>query len=90
MKKCPPGVICIENFTSLIMCIILFIVGYFVYVSYKQSGKQSGKQSEKRSNNNQSNNQRVVYRTGQSLGNESGVRGTIPNQGSVLPTILNN
>ena len=40
--------------------------------------------------NNQSNNQRVVYRTGQSLGNESGVRGTIPNQGSVLPTILNN
>lgn len=41
-------------------------------------------------NNNQSNNQRVVYRTGQSLGNESGVRGTIPNQGSVLPTILNN
>jgi hypothetical protein len=40
-------------------------------------------------NNNQSNNQRVVYRTGSSLG-ESGVRGTIPNQGSVLPTILNN
>ena len=39
-------------------------------------------------NNNQSNNQRVVYRTGQSLG-ESGVRGTIPNQGSVFPTILN-
>jgi hypothetical protein len=52
MKKCPPGVICIENFTSLIMCVILFIVGYFVYVSYKQSEKQS----EKRSNNNQSNN----------------------------------
>lgn len=48
MKKCPPGVICIENFTSLIMCVILFIVGYFVYVSYKQS--------EKRSNNNQGNN----------------------------------
>ena len=40
-------------------------------------------------NNNQSNNQRVVYRTGSSFG-ESGVRGTIPNQGSVLPTILNN
>jgi hypothetical protein len=34
------------------MCIILFIVGYFVYVSLKQSGKQS----ERRSNNNQSNN----------------------------------
>ena len=56
MKKCPPGVICIENFTSLIMCVILFIVGYFIYVSYKQSGKQSGKQSEKHSNNNQGNN----------------------------------
>lgn len=50
MKKCPPGVICIENFTSLIVCIILFIVGYFIYVSLKQSGKNSNKQQgDKRS-----------------------------------------
>ena len=37
-----------------------------------------------------SDNPRVTYRTGQSLGNESGVRGTIPNPGNVFPTILNN
>jgi hypothetical protein len=36
-----------------------------------------------------SDNLRVTYRTGSYLG-ESGVRGTIPNQGSVFPTILNN
>ena len=53
MKKCPPGVICIESFTSLFVCIILFIVGYFIYVSLKQSGKQSGKhQSDNRNGNN--------------------------------------
>ena len=37
-----------------------------------------------------SDNLRTTYRTGQSLGNESGVRRTITNQGSVFPTILNN
>ena len=37
-----------------------------------------------------SDNPRVTYRTGQSLGNESGVRPTITNPGSVFPTILNN
>ena len=55
MKKCPPGVICIENFTSLFVCIILFIVGYFIYVSLKQSGNQSGNQINNRNGNN--NNQ---------------------------------
>ena len=54
MKKCPPGVICIENFTSLIMCVILFIVGYFIYVSLKQSNKQQGNNSQ--DNNSQGNN----------------------------------
>jgi hypothetical protein len=29
MKKCPPGVICIENFTIFILIIILFILCYF-------------------------------------------------------------
>jgi hypothetical protein len=37
-----------------------------------------------------SDNPRVTYRTGQSLGNESGVRPTITNPGSVFPTVLNN
>jgi hypothetical protein len=29
MKKCPPGVICIENFTIFIFIIILVAIGYF-------------------------------------------------------------
>ena len=41
MKKCPPGVICIENFTSFFMCVILFIVGYFIYINFKNSNKRS-------------------------------------------------
>jgi hypothetical protein len=38
------------------MCVILFIVGYFIYVSLKQSGKQSGKQSNNQQGNNSQNN----------------------------------
>ena len=49
MKKCPPGVICIENFTSLILFAIVFIVGYFIYVSNKQT-------NHNHNNNNNSNN----------------------------------
>lgn len=40
MKKCPPGVICIENFTTLIIMIIVIMISYFIYVSY-QSQKHS-------------------------------------------------
>lgn len=50
MKKCPPGVICIENFTSVIFFIILFIVGYFMYVNYKNQSNSNHKQSNSRPN----------------------------------------
>ena len=46
MKKCPPGVICIENFTSVIFIIILFIVGYFMYVNYKNQSNSNHKQQQ--------------------------------------------
>jgi hypothetical protein len=52
MKKCPPGVICIENFTTLIIMIIVIMIGYFIYVSY---------QNQKR---NQGNNQNQNYNRG--------------------------
>ena len=32
-KKCPPGVICIENVTMFFLFIILLIVGYLIYIS---------------------------------------------------------
>jgi len=33
MKKCPPGVICIENITLLILFIVLIIFIYFIHIS---------------------------------------------------------
>ena len=55
MKKCPPGVICIENFTSLILFAIVFIIGYFIYVSMKNSNSQH-RNSQPQNNNNRQNN----------------------------------
>ena len=34
MKKCPPGVICIENITMIFLFILLFIICYLVYANY--------------------------------------------------------
>ena len=31
MKKCPPGVICVENVTLFLLLIIFFILGLFIY-----------------------------------------------------------
>jgi hypothetical protein len=31
MKKCPPGVICLENVTILFILFIMVIIGYFIY-----------------------------------------------------------
>jgi len=59
MKKCPPGVICIENFTSVIFIIILSIVGYFMYVNYKNQSNSNHKQQNK--NQNQSNSRPNIY-----------------------------
>jgi len=55
MKKCPPGVICIENFTSVIFIIILLIVGYFMYVNYKNQSNTNhhhNKQYNSKANSN--------------------------------------
>jgi hypothetical protein len=37
MKKCPPGVICVENITIFLLVIILFILGFFIYMNSKQT-----------------------------------------------------
>jgi hypothetical protein len=76
---------------------ILKMTVTFEYDRYIAGKSLSLNQIVGNSNNNSattpatpSDNLRVTYRTGQSLGNESGVRGTVPNQGSIFPTILNN
>jgi hypothetical protein len=37
MKKCPPGVICVENITLFFLFIIILVLGYFIYMSSKQT-----------------------------------------------------
>jgi hypothetical protein len=32
-KKCPPGVICVENITMVFIVIFVFIIGYFIYTN---------------------------------------------------------
>ena len=45
MKRCPPGIICIESITSLFFTVIIVgIVGFFIYVSYNNSQNQEQKE----------------------------------------------
>jgi hypothetical protein len=37
MKKCPPGVICVENVTLCLLFIILLVLGFFIYMNLKQN-----------------------------------------------------
>ncbi len=39
MKKCPPGVICVENFTLFFLIIGIFIVVFLTYANIKQTIK---------------------------------------------------
>jgi hypothetical protein len=52
IKKCPPGVFCIENMSILIIFILLAIILYYVYSTYKQGNKSN--------NNNQVSHQNKV------------------------------
>lgn len=42
-KRCPPGVICIENFTITFICIVLLLICVFIYYryNYKYTGQHS-------------------------------------------------
>jgi len=37
MKKCPPGVICVENISFCLLCIILLVIGFFIYMNFKNN-----------------------------------------------------
>ena len=38
-KKCPPGVICLENLTFVLLCIIGFLVFYLIYMNALTNNK---------------------------------------------------
>jgi hypothetical protein len=45
MKRCPPGIICIESITSLFFTVIIVgIVGFFIYISYNNRQNQEQKE----------------------------------------------
>jgi hypothetical protein len=45
MKRCPPGIICIESVTSLFFTVIIIgIVGFFIYISYNNRQNQEQKE----------------------------------------------
>ena len=41
MKKCPPGVICVENVTLCLLFIILLVLGFFIYMNFKNNSNNT-------------------------------------------------
>lgn len=56
MKKCPPGVICIENVTMFFIFIALLIIIYIIYISFYDNKSNHG--YNRNSNNRSSYNNR--------------------------------
>jgi hypothetical protein len=63
MKKCPPGVICIENFTIFIFIIMLVAIGYFVLQNqrYQKHDNDAVKQNINIYDNDRSSSSRPSY-----------------------------
>jgi len=53
MKKCPPGVICLENFSMLFIIIFVGIIGYLIYIN--NTNKTSEVNIYESANNNNTN-----------------------------------
>jgi hypothetical protein len=47
MKKCPPGVVCVENFSMFFVIICIFIIGYLIYTNTNKSVTVNNNPSEK-------------------------------------------
>ena len=37
VKRCPPGILCIENYTLLFFVLLLCVILYFMYIKYNQN-----------------------------------------------------
>jgi len=57
MKKCPPGVICVENVTLCLLFIILLVLGFFIYMNFKNNTNNSN-------NTNSNNTNNIIKRDG--------------------------
>ena len=52
MKKCPKGVICVENITLIILFIITLIIVYLFYMQYNNNNNNNNDNNHKHSANN--------------------------------------
>ena len=41
VKKCPPGILCIENYTLMFFVLLIFVILYFMYIKYNQNLNKS-------------------------------------------------
>lgn len=48
MKRCPPGVICLENATMMFLVICIIAVGYFIYTRMNKTASSNRVQTESR------------------------------------------
>jgi len=55
-KRCPPGVICIENVTIVFICVIFVILGLFFYMNYMRSTSSSSSSNSSSSNSEHKSN----------------------------------
>lgn len=55
MKKCPPGVICIENVTLFILFIVIMILSYLVYYYMLPKDNNHNQKNDSREHNTRSN-----------------------------------
>ena len=37
VKKCAPGILCIENYTLLFFTFLIFVILYFMYIKYSKN-----------------------------------------------------
>ena len=58
-KKCPPGVICIENITLVFLVIILCVLFYIIYIYFFKKQSQSQQQQQQQSNQQPQSPQKI-------------------------------
>jgi hypothetical protein len=56
MKKCPPGVICLENFSMLFIIIFVGIIGYLIYINNTNKTSEVNIYESANNNNNTNTN----------------------------------
>jgi hypothetical protein len=56
MKKCPPGVICIQNINISLFLIILLVIGYFIYSNIKVANEKTTEKIDIHTTSNFGNN----------------------------------